>query len=121
MLKSPSLDTRTVLDGVNVLAGLGLALSPWYLGYTGVTAAAWNAWIVGAIVALVAAAALFAFHRAEEWGNLALGLWALVSPWVLGFSAVTAAVAVHLIAGVIIAVLAGGRLRFAESGPHPTA
>ena len=32
MLKSLSSDNRKVFDIVNIAAGLGLLLSPWYLG-----------------------------------------------------------------------------------------
>lgn len=94
-------------DIVNLIVGVALALTPWVLGYTATMAAAWNAWVVGAIIALVAIGALVAFAEWEEWVNLVLGLWAIVSPWLLGFSAVTGAVWAHVIAGIIVAVLAG--------------
>jgi len=66
MANSLSSSNRTAFDVVNIVAGLGLLLSPWYLGFTNEAYAAWNAWIVGAAVAVIAAAALFAFHEAEE-------------------------------------------------------
>lgn len=69
MLKSLSARNRTALDIVNVVAGLGLALSPWYIGFAADTYAAWNAWIVGAVIALIAIVALVTFHQAEEWGQ----------------------------------------------------
>lgn len=40
MLKSLSSNSRPALDIVNIVAGLGLFLSPWYLAYTGETYAA---------------------------------------------------------------------------------
>jgi SPW repeat len=54
----------------------------------------------------------------EEWLNLVVGLWVLVSPWVLDF-ANTAAMWVHIVIGIIVAAVAaievwmmrhGGRL-----------
>ncbi len=87
MLKSLSSYNRTAFDVVNIIAGLGLLLSPWYLGYAAETYAAWNAWIVGAAVTLIAVAALYTFHQVEEWTNVALGLWSVIAPWALGFSA----------------------------------
>ncbi len=121
MLKSLSFTNRTALDIVNVVAGLGLFLSPWYLGYTDETYAAWNAWIVGAVVALVAIGALVAFSEYEEWANLVLGLWSVVAPWVLGFSTVVAATWAHVIAGVVIAVLAAGNIWVVHNRPLSTA
>jgi SPW repeat len=67
MLKSLSSDNRAAFDVVNIIAGLGLLLSPWYLGYAAETYAAWNAWIVGAAVTLIAVAALYTFHQVEKW------------------------------------------------------
>jgi len=121
MLKSLSFDNRTAFDIVNIVAGLGLALSPWYLGYAAESHAAWNAWVAGAAIALIATVALFAFHQAEEWINLALGIWTVIAPWVLGFSALTAAAAVHVIAGLIVAIVAAGSLWLRTNRPYSTA
>ena len=115
MLKSLSSDHRPAFDVVNIVAGLGLLLSPWYLGYAAETYAAWNAWIVGAAVTLIAVAALFAFHQVEEWANVVLGLWAVIAPWALGFSAVAAATWAHVVAGLVVAVLAAISL-WSDSG-----
>ncbi|WP_420107554.1 SPW repeat domain-containing protein [Mesorhizobium qingshengii] len=40
----------------------------------------WNQHIVGVAVVILAAVALFAFKSWEEWLNVALGAWLLVSP-----------------------------------------
>lgn len=108
---------ETALDIANIVVGIALVLSPWVLGFAAEAAAAWNAWIVGALIALVAIGALVSFAEWEEWVNLVLGVWALVSPWLLGFAAVTAAVWVHVVAGLIVAVLAGLELWFARKRP----
>ncbi len=121
MLKSLSSDNRTAFEVINIIAGLGLLLSPWYLAYAAETYAAWNAWIVGAAVALIAIAALFAFHRVEEWANVALGFWAVIAPWVLGFSALTSATWAHVVAGLVVAVLAAVSLWFTTNRPFSTA
>ncbi|MGO1164747.1 SPW repeat protein [Brucella sp. C7-11G] len=75
MLKSLSSYNRMAFDVVNIIAGLGLLLSPWHLGYAAETYAAWNAWIVVAAVTLIAVAALYTFHQVEKWANVALDLW----------------------------------------------
>jgi hypothetical protein len=123
MLKSLSLDRRTTAESVNViavLAGLGLGLSPWYLGYAEAGAAAWNAWIVGAGIVVFAALTLFAFHQAEDWANLALGIWAAIAPWVLGFTTMSDATAAHVVAGVVAAIIAATSLWFASKRPYST-
>jgi SPW repeat-containing protein len=121
MLKSLSTNNRTAFDIVNVVAGLGLFLSPWLFGFSAEAYAAWNAWIVGAAIAVIAAAALYAFYEAEEWVNLVLGIWALIAPWVLGFSAVAAAMWVHVIAGIVVAALAAGNIWFSHNRPFSAA
>jgi hypothetical protein len=121
MLKSLSSNNRTVFDIVNIVAGLGLLVSPWLLGFAAETYAARNAWIVGAAIALIAAAALYAFYEAEEWVNLVLGVWTVGAPWVLGFSAVTAATWLHVVAGLVVAVLAAGNIWFSHNRPLSTA
>lgn len=121
MLKSLSSNYRMVLNMASILAGLGLLLSPWYLGYADQANAAWNAWIIGAVVSLIAAAALLAFHEAEEWANLTLGAWAVFAPWILGFAAVSTATTVHVLAGLVVAVFAGLSLWFTHNWPLSTA
>ncbi|AGK56551.1 SPW repeat protein [Hyphomicrobium denitrificans 1NES1] len=116
MAKSQSYN-GPALDIINVIAGLGLLLSPWYLGYTGESYATWNAWVVGAVVALIALGALVAFSEYEEWVNLILGLWSIVAPWALGFSTVTGAMWAHVTGGVVIAVLAASNVWFNHNRP----
>ncbi|ESY79122.1 hypothetical protein X740_18780 [Mesorhizobium sp. LNHC221B00] len=114
-------ENRPVIDVVNLIAGIALVLSPWYLGFAAETYAAWNAWIAGAVIALIAVGALVAFHAYEEWANLAVGLWTLVSPWALGFSGLAAAMWAHVIVGIIVAALAAGSLWFFGNRPLSTA
>jgi SPW repeat len=91
-------------DVANLILGAFLFFSPWIFGFqTG--AESQNAWISGIIIAVLAIAALAAFAVWEEWLNLIVGLWVAVSPWVLGFQGTTA-MTVHLIVGLLVAVLA---------------
>ncbi|MDP9734955.1 UNVERIFIED_ORG: hypothetical protein QE446_005098 [Rhizobium sp. SORGH_AS260] len=50
-----------------------------------------------------------------------LGIWAIVAPWILGFSAVTTAMWAHVIAGMVVAVLAAGGIWFSNHRPWSTA
>lgn len=89
-----------VLNGIRALAGLFLLLSPWLVGSTDSPMAAWNSWVIGAAITGVAIAALVVLREWEEWTGLVLGVWALVSPWILGFGAEQGAVLVHVLVGL---------------------
>lgn len=122
MLRTFTSDSsRPALDVVNIIAGVALVLSPWFLGYAAEAPAAWHAWIAGAVVALIAAGALLAFHAYEEWANLVAGLWTVAAPWVIGFSAVATAMWTHVIVGVVVAALAAGSLWLSGNRPLPAA
>jgi hypothetical protein len=121
MMHSTDIRDRNPADVVNILAGLGLALSPWFLEFTTATAAALNAWIVGAAIALIALSALCSYHRTEEWVNGLLGLWAVIAPWVLGFSELGPVMSVHVVLGLLVAIVAAALLWSDDHRPHSTA
>ncbi|SRR5581483_2445648 len=113
-----TLNTKeNVIDIANVVLGVCLALAPWALNFTADATAAWNAWITGTAITLVALGALVAFTQWEEWINLALGVWAVIAPWVAAFSENAAARGVHLAVGIAVAVLAAARLWFVHRNP----
>jgi hypothetical protein len=90
----------------NFLLGICLIVSPWVLDYADQAAAAWNVAVTGLAIAVVAASTLLIYH---EWGEritALLAAWLLVSPYILGFSTMTAASWTHFVAGVLVAVLA---------------
>lgn len=105
---------ETAIDWANLVAGVVLAATPWLFGYAGAAAPQWNALIVGVVIALVAIGALVSFRQWEEWVNLVLGLWVIISPWVLGFSGMRNAMVSHVVLGIIIAVLAAVELWLAN-------
>jgi hypothetical protein len=91
-------------DIANLILGAILFASPWAFGFaSGVQSQ--NAYVSGIIIAVLAIAALAAFATWEEWLNLIVGLWVIVSPWVLGFASGTA-MTVHLTIGILVALLA---------------
>ncbi|HVX36604.1 MAG TPA: SPW repeat protein [Hyphomicrobium sp.] len=107
-----TLNTKeNVIDIINVVLGVCLALAPWALDFAAEATAAWNAWITGAAIALVA------FTQLEEWINLALGVWAGIAPWAIAFSENAAATGVHAAIGIAVAVLAAARLWFVHRNP----
>jgi SPW repeat len=90
-------------DVANLILGAILFFSPWIFGFdAGRTSE--NANIAGLAIAILAVAALAAFAVWEEWLNLIVGLWVLISPWVLGFQGTTA-MTVHVIIGAAVAIL----------------
>jgi heme/copper-type cytochrome/quinol oxidase subunit 3 len=91
-------------DVANLILGVILLASPWIFGFPS-GAASQNAVTCGIVIAAISLAALAAFTVWEEWLNLIVGVWVLVSPWVLGFVGTTA-MHVHIVVGVIVAVLA---------------
>jgi SPW repeat len=95
-------------DVANLILGAFLFLSPWIFEFGGT--AAENANIAGIVIAALAIAALAAFAVWEEWLNLIVGLWTLVSPWLLGFSANSKAMMVSVIVGAAVAILAAVEL-----------
>lgn len=112
---------RHTQDWFNLGLAVLLFLSPWLLGFMGDIRPARNAMIIGVMLAVLAVAALSTFAEWEEWLNLALGLWLMASPWLLGFTGNYYAFWTHLILGV----LTGGASAWAvwdyHHEPHPAA
>lgn len=93
-------------DPVNGVLGAWLVLSPWVLGFPGDTMAMSNAVIVGAALVATALGAILVPRAWEEWTEAALGLWMMVSPWVVGFSGSRNAMYAAVATGVVILALA---------------
>ncbi|MEJ2553240.1 MAG: SPW repeat protein [Gammaproteobacteria bacterium] len=100
-------------DWLNLIFGVWLFFSPWLLQYftgqpyTYQTLASWNSIIIGGAIVVFAVRVLFVpkIKNWEEWSNLILGLWLLISPWVLGFSTHAVAAGNAAIAGLCVAVV----------------
>ncbi len=108
----------TLPDIVNLVIGAFLFLSPWLFGFAGQTAESWNTWMSGIVIAVLAIAALSAFAEWEEWVNLIVGLWVAASPWLVKFSTSMTATRLHLIAGIVVAIVAAVRIWSVHSGPR---
>lgn len=93
-------------DVLNLIVAAWLFLSPWIVGFADVTAASWTAWLSAIAIAVFAIAALAAFAEWEEWINLALGVWVLISPWIVGVSGQQAPTLVLFLTGLVVAVIA---------------
>lgn len=90
-----------------LLLGIWLFISPWAIEYVETHVyAAWSAWIAGAAIAAFAIAEIYKMRLWEEWVTLALGLWTLVSPWVLAFASNREAMRNSVVVGALVVILA---------------
>ena len=101
-------------DWTNVVLGVLLFITPFVFGATPIRAAAYTAYIGGVLLVIVG---LFDLatpkNQAGEWAEALLGVLVFISPWVLGFSALTTMAWSAWIIGVLSVVLAASVL-FAE-------
>ena len=93
-------------DPVNLVLGLWMIVSPWVLAYQAEPRPMWNSVIVGILIAAAAVYALLKVFAWEEWTNVVLGVWLVISPWVLGFSGLFAATVNAVVVGAVVAALA---------------
>ncbi|WBB63088.1 SPW repeat protein [Streptomyces sp. WMMC500] len=73
------------LEGLILLAGLFAAISPWVVHFTGNTNLAINNLIVGITIGLIGLALALAPERTGglAWLAVPLGVWLVISPWVV--------------------------------------
>jgi hypothetical protein len=93
--------------------GIWLCISPWALQFDLDSVPTRNAVIVGFVIILAEVVTLSIFRPWEEWINVALGAWLVISPWVLGIAS-TAATANSVIIGVLVIALALYEMRSVE-------
>lgn len=95
---------ESTLDLYKFALGVFVFLSPWLFAFAYQPARV-DAWASGLAVMAASIAALIVFVDWEEWLALALGLWMIASPWVLGLP--HGATKILLAAGLICTYLAG--------------
>jgi hypothetical protein len=108
---------ESVLDVYNLLLAVVLFASPWFFAHASRTAGI-DLWLSSAAIIILSLAAMIAYSTWEEWINLALGLWLVASPWLLGFAHTTA---MHVSVGIgsAIAFFAGLELWLRYEAAHP--
>jgi hypothetical protein len=107
---------ESALDCYTVAFGLFLFVSPWLFAYAN-EGARIDLWASGTAIAAMSVAAIVAFANWEEWLNLMLGFWLMVSPWALGF-AHTRAMHVSIAVGVMVAFFAALELWLMKYEPE---
>lgn len=115
------LENKHPQDWVNLVLAVLLFISPWVLGFSLEPYPAWNAWISAIVIFVVAIGALSAFREWEEWLNLIVGIWVVVAPWVLAFSAITNAVWAHVVLGLLVAAAAAWEIWDVRHQPRAAA
>lgn len=106
-------------DWANMIFGLLLAISPWLLQFTGLEAATLNAVIIGGLVFALSALALTLLDRWEAYISGLLGIWAILSPWLIGFTAYDMAMLAHIGLGALVVAVAA--IEVWQSGAHDDA
>jgi SPW repeat len=97
-------------DWTSFALGLWLAVSPWVLGYSHQEAATANAAFMGLALALGSHFEVSFDEMSAEWFNMAAGLWLVLAPFLLGFSAQIEATVNSIAVGAGVAALASSAL-----------
>ncbi|MGI8306590.1 SPW repeat protein [Saccharopolyspora hattusasensis] len=94
--------------GLMVLAGLYVALSPWIVGFAGMSPLAVNNLIIGLTVAGLAVGYASAFGRLHgvAWLVPVLGVWTIIAEWVMSGAVATMPVVIsNVVSGAIVVLL----------------
>ncbi len=107
-------------DWLMLALAVWLFISPWALGFAppaegaetaaNLGAASWNAWLLAIVIGGLAIWAIVAFAEWHDWLNGVLGVWLVVAPWILQFSAAAAATWNHVIVGLLVVAFAAWEL-----------
>jgi hypothetical protein len=106
--------TAQLVEGLTLLTGLYLAMSPWVVGFTGdsggLTA---SNLFCGVAVALLALGFASAYGRTHgiAWVTPVIGAWTIVAPWLVdGPTPDNTAITSNVIAGALVALFGLGTL-----------
>jgi hypothetical protein len=99
----------TTASGLDIIAGLWLIISPFFLAYGNLSRAMANDVILGIIIGILALIRFTGAFREGwiSWINVLLGIWVLISPWALGYADNAVAMRNNVILGIIVILLSG--------------
>lgn len=97
-------------DWADLMLGLLILLSPWLMGFTEARQPTINAFVVGGLIIALSALAIRHLEPWEEWVQIAFGIWLILSPWLLDYSAANGARSSHVALGLLITLLAASEL-----------
>jgi hypothetical protein len=96
-------NTINTSSSVTLLAGLWLIIAPFILNYSGLGVSATNEVILGIVVGILALISLTNHEMVwPAWVNLVLGLWLIISPFMLGYSAISQVIWNDIVLGIIV-------------------
>ncbi|WP_214411663.1 SPW repeat protein [Sphaerisporangium fuscum] len=100
-----------VIDGLTLLAGLYLAISPWVVGFNGLSRLSVSNLVTGLALAALALGFASAYGRTYglTWIAPILGVWTIISPWVIR-SHTTGSIWNNVITGIVILLLGLGAM-----------
>ncbi|MBU6503689.1 MAG: SPW repeat protein [Burkholderiales bacterium] len=93
-------------DPVNCLLGLWFVLSPWVVGYQGMSGAVASAIVLGILMIIASFGAMMIPKAWEEWSQVVLGILMIIAPWVVQFSSSGDAMRTSVITGIVTLILA---------------
>ncbi|SEG92087.1 SPW repeat-containing protein [Thermomonospora echinospora] len=98
-----------IVNGLIMLTGLYLAISPWVVGFRGRTDLAVNNLITGIALTILGAGLAAAFARTHglTWVVPVIGIWTIIAPWVIYGSAVTRSMIWNNVVTGVVTVLFG--------------
>jgi hypothetical protein len=107
-------------SGLDILAGIWLLISPFVLGFE-TSQATTNNVILGIAIGVLAAIRFSGAYSASwiSWINVVLGIWVLLSPWILGFSWVPESMTNNVIVGILVILLAGWSALASDTPERP--
>ncbi|KAF0960051.1 MULTISPECIES: SPW repeat protein [Rhodococcus] len=100
-----------VTEGLMFMAGLYMAASPWIVGFASQSGLATCNLLSGLAVALLAVGFTSAYSRTHGMAFVAplLGLWMIVSPWlVVGVTTTAGMIWSNVVCGIIVCLLGLG-------------
>jgi hypothetical protein len=108
-------------SALNIMAGIWLVITPFWMGYYVMPTPLWNSLIPGGVVGVLAL--IRACYPAENvglsWVNLLCGIWLIVSPFFLTGYDLTVPFRNAVIPGIVISVLSlCSALATASSGSY---
>ncbi len=92
-------------DPINAILGIWSIVSPWALGFSSDRPAMANFVVVGILLLAASLGAIYVPRAWEEWSEAALGLWMIVSPWILRYTSEAHARTDAVLAGILILIL----------------
>ncbi len=100
---------QKTLNWIIALAGVWMIIASFVLGYGVSTPPFWDALIVGIIFIILGAWAALTSQvgtdRTLDWVNAIVGLWLLISPFVMSYTNLIAPLYNDIIVGIIVIIL----------------